>query len=105
MPRRSASIKPMAWSATAGAVIGGVADRDAGRGRRREIDMVEADSGADDDAAAPQGGNKGGVDLHLMPGDQPVAGAQRFVRQLAERARAVDVPIDVAAGGLALNEA
>ena len=42
----------------AGALVGRVADWDAERGRRREIDMVEADSGADDDAAATESGNK-----------------------------------------------
>ena len=65
--------------------------------------MVEADAGADDDAAAPQSGNEGGVDLHLVPDDQRVAGAEGFVGQLAERARAADIPIDVAAGCLGVQ--
>ena len=89
----------------AGAVVGRVTNRDADGGRRREIDMVEADSGPDDDAAAPQSGNKGGVDFHLVPRDQRVAGAKGFVGQLAERVRAADIPVDVAAGCLAFNDA
>jgi hypothetical protein len=89
----------------AGAVVGRIANRDSGARRRREVDMVEADAGADDDPAAPQGGHKGGVDLHLVPCDQGVAGAEGFVGELAERVRAADIPIDVVAGCLTFNDA
>jgi hypothetical protein len=40
-----------------------------------------------------------------MPDDQSIAGAERFVAEFSKRARAADVPIDVAAGRLAFNDA
>jgi len=75
----------------AGAIVGRVANRNPCAGRRREVDMVVANARADDDAATPQGGNKGSVDLHLVPRDQGVTDTEGVVGQLAERMRAPDI--------------
>ena len=67
--------------------------------------MVEADAGANDDAAALQCGDEGAVDGHLVPDDDGVAGAERLGRDIAERAGATDVPIDIVARRLAFDDA
>ena len=54
------------------AVVRCVADRDTSLAGRIEIDMVETNAGAHDDAAAGEPVNESLVDLHLVLDDQGV---------------------------------
>ncbi len=88
----------------------GVDDRDAGAGRRLEVDVVDTDPGAADDHEPLAGGDQVGVDLDLAPDDERVVIGQDRCQLLAAAADAfVDLvsrrqEVDAFAGDLLCDE-
>ena len=88
----------------AGAVVRRVADGDARFGCSVEVDMIEADAGAHDDAAALEYARASARSIFISCQTTIASQAASALRwQPLGQALAKDVPVDIGAGGAALD--
>ena len=73
----------------------GVDDRDAGPGRRIEVDVVDADAGPADHLEARPGSDHGGIDLDLAADDERVVAGEDRAQLCRGQARSL---VDVVMG-------
>ena len=86
-------------------VVRRIAHGDAGVTRRLEVDLIEADAGANDHPAIWNTGYEVGVDPHHVPDHEAVRPGKSVGGEAFDLAFAADRPVDIRSGCLALDQA
>ena len=87
------------------AIVRRIAHGDAGAARRLEVDLIEADAGANDHPAIWNTSDEVGVDPHHMPDHEAVRPGESVGGKALGLAFAADCPVDIRSGCLALDHA
>ena len=87
------------------AIVRRIAHGDAGAARRLQVDLIEADAGANDHPAIWNSGYEVSVDPHHVPDHEAVRAGKSVGWETFGLAFAADRPFDIRSGCLALDHA